>query len=217
LRSRPQSSRWMRARSLLLRTILVKCAGINKAHFGNSRFRRPSQKYGRTPVTTACHRCTMLDSRWPRRRCSSHDSTSAIHRSQFDWGRSAPLCRLEKGRTRATRAQCTTARVPSCNASSVKSQLQHGHGIPGNWICAMHLVFRSHNLIYRSCQAHAFPRRNAPELCCHLEPSRMERAQGRPGARMHPRPPRKKLARKRVDHRYRRSPTGLPCAVVYGL
>jgi hypothetical protein len=33
-------------------------------------------------------------------------------------------------------------------------------------------------------------------------PSGMMRVQGRPGGRMHPGPPRKKFARKRVDHRY---------------
>ncbi len=34
---------------------------------------------------------------------------------------------------------------------------------------------------------------------------------------MHPRALARKIARKREDHRYRRSHTGLPCAVVYGL
>ena len=41
--------------------------------------------------------------------------------------------------------------------------------------------------------------------------------EGRPGGRMHPGPPRKKLREERVDHRYRRDQPGLPCAVVYGL
>src|SRR5262249_49886129 len=34
---------------------------------------------------------------------------------------------------------------------------------------------------------------------------------------MHPGPPRRKRCARRVDHRYRRNHSGLPCAVVYGL
>jgi hypothetical protein len=44
-----------------------------------------------------------------------------------------------------------------------------------------------------------------------------KRAQGRPGGRMHPGPPRKKLREERVDHRYRRIHSSLPCAMVLRL
>jgi len=40
---------------------------------------------------------------------------------------------------------------------------------------------------------------------------------GKTGWPLHPGPPRKKLREERVNHRYRRYHTGLPCAVVYGL
>ncbi len=50
-----------------------------------------------------------------------------------------------------------------------------------------------------------------------VSPSRKRRAQGRPGARMHPWAFARKDCAKARSHRYRRSHTGLPCAVVYGL
>src|SRR6185437_3798479 len=40
---------------------------------------------------------------------------------------------------------------------------------------------------------------------------------GKTGCPLHPRPTRKKLREERVDHRYRRIHSGLPCAMVYGL
>jgi hypothetical protein len=61
-----------------------------------------------------------------------------------------------------------------------------------------------------------FPRRISPELCIIDHPRKSE-GTGKAGWPLHPGPPRKRIARKRVDHRYRRRHSGLPCAVVYGL
>ena len=49
-------------------------------------------------------------------------------------------------------------------------------------------------------------------------PSDTAEGAGKAGCPLHPRPTRKKVfARARVDHRYRRNHSGLPCAVVYDL
>ncbi len=56
-----------------------------------------------------------------------------------------------------------------------------------------------------------------PSCANNLDPPRNQRVQGRPGGRLPPGPPRRKGCARRVDHRYRRRHSGLPCAVVYGL
>jgi hypothetical protein len=63
----------------------------------------------------------------------------------------------------------------------------------------------------------SFPRRVSPGVLHLVSPSSKRRAQGRPGARMHPWAFARKDCAKARSHRYRRSHTGLPCAVVYGL
>jgi hypothetical protein len=62
----------------------------------------------------------------------------------------------------------------------------------------------------------SFPRRVSPELCIFRYPRRNEGA-GKAGWPLHPGLPRKRYLRERVNHRYRRRHSGLPCAVVYGL
>ena len=54
----------------------------------------------------------------------------------------------------------------------------------------------------------------ASGFCVNLAPERMKRAQGRPGDRCTRGPRARKIARRALDHRYRRRHSGLPCAMV---
>ena len=56
-----------------------------------------------------------------------------------------------------------------------------------------------------------------PSYAENLDPQGMQRVQGRPGGRCTRGSRAKEIARARVNRRYRRRHSGLPCAVVYGL
>ena len=51
----------------------------------------------------------------------------------------------------------------------------------------------------------------------HHHPLEKSEGAGKAGWPLHPGPPRKRKLRERVNHRYRRRHSGLPCAMVYGL
>jgi hypothetical protein len=62
-----------------------------------------------------------------------------------------------------------------------------------------------------------FSRLLSPEFYISLPLRKRRGGAGKTGWPLHPGPSRKRNLRERVDHRYRRIHSGLPCAVVYGL